>query len=67
MTRIKWKQDTELQVMENECDSYNEIIRTGEMDDVDIVEDKGDTVDMQFPSGDVAFSVSKDLFEEAPE
>ena len=67
MKRIKWIKDCELQVMENEHDSYNEIVRAGELDDVDIVADNGDTVDMQFGCGDVSYAVSKDVFEVVPE
>jgi len=67
MTRIRWKTDVELQVMENEVDSYNESVRDGELDDVSIVADNGDTVDMQFGCGDVSYNVSKDFFTEVPE
>lgn len=67
MTRIKWKKDTKLKVMENEHDSYDEEVRAGELDDVDIIADNGDSVDIQYACGDVSYSVSKDFFEVVPE
>jgi hypothetical protein len=60
---IKWKTDGELQIMENEVDSYTEIVRAGQTDDVDIVGENEDSVDMQFGCGDVAFSISRETFE----
>ena len=62
MTRIQWTADVELQVMENENDSYNEIVKLGEMDDVDIVNETAITADIQFACGDVVYSVNKSLF-----
>ena len=65
---IMWLQETDLTIVtnfdeENEvADEDNQMVSEGDCDDVDIIEDKEDTVDMQFGNGSVAFNVSKELF-----
>lgn len=67
--KIKWKEDTSLWVIhdfnektENANDG-EEVAEKDAIDEVDILEDKGDVVDMQFGNGAVAFNVNKDYFE----
>ena len=67
--KIKWLDEIELSVVYN-YDEENEVLDEGfevvekdEVNDVDIIEDKGKTVDMQFGNGAVAFNVGKDWYE----
>jgi len=66
--KIKWLDEVDLTVVysfdeKNEvADEGFEIVEKGEVNDVCILEDKGDTVDMQFGNGWVAFGVRKDYF-----
>ena len=60
--RIQWTTDVELQIMENEDVSYNEVVKTGEIDEIDIVGGNEQSVDIQFGNGDVAYSVNRSYF-----
>jgi len=60
--RIQWTTDVELQIMENEDDSYTEVVKTGEIDEVDIFGENEQSVDMQFGNGDVSYSVNRSYF-----
>ena len=66
--KICWQQDIELEVVEyydekEEVPVTNtEIIKAGEEDDVDITADHGETVDLQFGCGVMAYNVDKTLF-----
>ncbi len=67
--KIKWLEDTSLWVIhdfdedtENSNDG-EEIAEKDNIEEVDILEDKGKTVDMQFGSGAVAFNVDKSYYE----
>ena len=64
----KWTENIELQIItsfnedEDYVDDDTEIITKGETDEVDIIDDKGKTVDIQFENGGVSYNVSKSLF-----
>lgn len=65
---IMWLQEVDLTIVTN-FDEKNEVadedtqmVSKGECDDIDILEDKGDTVDIQFGNGSVAFNVKKEWF-----
>ena len=57
-------EDDEIAEIVGDDDIDMEIVEPGELDDVDITEDKGHAVDMQFASGGVAFNVPKTWYEE---
>lgn len=65
---IRWLDEIELSVVysfdeQNEiADEGTEVIEKDEIDEVDVLEDKGKAVDMQFGNGCVAFGVSKEYF-----
>ena len=66
--RIKWLHNIELSVVYS-FDERNEIANEGteivekdEVNEVDLLEDKGKTVDIQFGNGWMAFNVSKKWF-----
>ena len=67
--KIRWLDNIDLSVVynyEEETDIPDEgfeIVEKGEINEVDILEDKGNTVDMQFGNGSVAFNVKKKWFE----
>jgi len=66
--KICWQKDVELIIVTDfdtkteMVEQYPERITAGEEDDVDIIEDKGDTVDIQFACGSVAYDVEKKWF-----
>lgn len=67
--KIRWLDDIDLAVVydyDEETgipDEGSEVATKGVINDVDILEDKGDKVDMQFGNGWVAFNVMKKWFE----
>jgi hypothetical protein len=67
--KIRWIENTDLCVIYNYdeeaevADEGFEIVEKDEVDEVDVLEDKGSTVDMQFGNGWVAFGVQKKWFE----
>jgi len=67
--KIRWLDNVDLSVVyhyEEETDIPDEgfeIVQKDEINEVDILEDKGNTVDMQFGNGSVAFNVKKKWFE----
>ena len=67
--KIKWLDEVDLTVVysfdekNGIADEGFEIVEKGEINEVDILEDNGDTVDMQFGYGWVAFGVRKDYFD----
>ena len=67
--KIRWLDNCEISVVNNFDESTDQdendfiAVKKGEIDEVDIIDDKGKTVDMQFGNGSVAYNVSKDCFE----
>ncbi len=67
--KIRWSIDIELNVIDYIDEDTNapvestDTIKTGEIDEVEIVEDAGDCVDMQFGEGSMALSVMKKWYE----
>jgi hypothetical protein len=67
--KIQWLDNIDLSVVYNYeeksdvADEGFEIVKKGEINEVDVLEDKGNTVDMQFGNGSVAFNVQKKWFE----
>ena len=65
---IQWLADIELELVINyyEDDDYaeceNEFFKNGRIDEVDIIDDDGGTVNMQFGDGSICFGVPKTLF-----
>lgn len=51
---------------EDKVHSIEETFTTGEEIEFDIFEDKGETFNIQFPNGDVAYNVPKKLFKLTP-
>ncbi|MDO8302262.1 MAG: hypothetical protein Q7T18_03380 [Sedimentisphaerales bacterium] len=66
--KICWQEDVELTVVLYYDEEQDipvrdvEIIKAGEEDEVDITSDHGETVDMQFGCGSMAYNVDKKLF-----
>ena len=66
--KIRWLDEIDLTVVtdfdeKNEiADEGFEIVEKGEVNEVDILDDSGEAVDMQFGNGSVAFGVSKECF-----
>ena len=71
--KIKWLRDIELNVIdyidEDTATPFEsvETIKAGEIDDIDIIEDAGDCIDLQFGDGSMALSVMKKWYEEVKE
>lgn len=67
--KIRWLDNVDLCVVYNYdeeadvADEGFEIVEKGEVNEVDILEDKGNAVDMQFGNGSVSFNVEKKWFE----
>ena len=67
---IQWIEDGEIEIVTSYCeetekvDKYFQPVNAGEIDDVDIILDNGNTVDMQFGDGSMSFGVSANMFEE---
>lgn len=65
---IRWKHDVELNVIKNfdeeteTADENSEMFKQNTSSNIDIVEDKGEFVDIQFGDGSMAFNVSKRMF-----
>ncbi len=65
---IEWQVDAELEIVstyDEETDvaeTSNELFSQGTRSEVDIIEDNGETVDIQFGDGSMAFGVSKVCF-----
>jgi ubiquinone/menaquinone biosynthesis C-methylase UbiE len=66
---IRWKNEVHLEVVTNYdenndvADTEQEVFKPNETMEVDVLEDHGDTVDIQFGDGSVAFNVEKTWFE----
>ena len=67
--KIRWLDEIELSVVYNYdekndiADEGFEVVEKDEINDVDIIEDKGKNVDMQFGNGAVSFNVKKEWYE----
>ena len=67
--KIKWLDEIELSVVYNYdekneiADEGIEIVQKGEVNEVDILDDEGGKVDIQFGNGSATFGVSKKYFE----
>lgn len=67
--KIRFRETVELEVFnsydeENDApDTDNEVFSVGDEHDVDIIEDKGQSIDVQFGDGSMAFNVMKAWFE----
>ena len=70
---IRFKQPAELEIVEwydeanDETHTKDETFSEGEVVDADIFDDRGETVNMQFGDGSVAYGVPKTIFEEIEE
>jgi len=67
--KIKWNDTFEIEIvdqydeeLDNITSSHNEILKKGEVEEIDITKDNGDYVDMQFENGSMAFSIQKSTF-----
>lgn len=68
--KIKWKQTFEANIVDrfneetdNIEEDHNEIIKEGEVDEVDLEENGENHYNVQFGSGGVAFCIHKSAFE----
>ena len=66
--KIRFKETVELEVVTNfeedgeTLDTETEVVHTGDEHEVDVIEDKGDAIDIQFGDGSVAYNVMKEWF-----
>ena len=67
---VKWNSTFEIELidsfdeeMDNIGESHCETVREGEIEEIDIIDDKEDCVDIQFGCGSMAFCVQKSSFE----
>lgn len=67
--KIRWLCRMELPVIINydeqadAGDTETEVVKVGEIDEVDLFGEEGDLVNMQFGNGSVSLSVPRDAFE----
>ena len=67
--KVKWLQDVSLNVTEtfdeetDTADEYTVNFKQDEVTEFDIFDDRGDTVNIQFGDGSVAYGVPKSLYE----
>ena len=65
---IQWLQDCEVEIVEwydeenDETHTSDEIFKKGETSDVDLVDDRGETVNFQFPDGSMVYGLPKKLY-----
>jgi len=66
--KIRWRYPTELQivvdVINDEPIFQKENWRSGDEEEITILDDRDGFVDMQFADGSIAFHVDKELFQE---
>jgi len=59
---IKWTKDIALVVHETEDIVVDEYFKAGEVHDVDVFNEREDSIDIQFGDGSVAYAVPRDCF-----
>jgi len=59
---IMWLAENDLIIINEDDVEDVQMVSVGDVDDIDILIDKKDTVDIQFGSGAVAFNVRKEWF-----
>lgn len=66
--KIEWTNDTEIEIVtdynesNDHLESENVRFYCGQTSEIDVLDDYGEYVDVQFPNGSVCYSLSKKLF-----